>query len=1079
MSDSASSLVKLLDAEKFSELFIEELGWDRPISYEQHITAELLEFKLKPVASFKGIQVWLCNSVPATRVQREIDRQVSKLSMERLVIYTDGKSQHWRWPMAKESNGRGVVRLVDHEYKVGQNSLALTQRLELIRISLNSPEPTLVEMLIRLRKAFDADQVTKSFFNAFAQQHQSLSLDIEGIENQGDRDWYASLLLNRLMFIYFIQWKGFMNGDRTYLSSRLEKVRVLQGPDKFFYFYRDFLIPLFHHGLGAGKLPDGPQELIDLIGTVPYINGGIFSENAIERANQIAVPDSTFQRIFSFFDQYQWHLDSRPSGNPNEINPDVLGYIFEQFINNKDQGAYYTKEDVTDYMTINSVTAYALAKIVSTESNSVQEVLKENPSRYVWQSLSHGALENLPPEIMNTGFEVNGSPRDEKAPDHIGLPGETWWEVIDRRARDRKVRKKIAEMDISMDELIDLNIDLEDLTLDLIDKVDSIDEALRIWKVLTSIKIVDPTCGSGAFLFSAMKRLLNLYKTTFDLIADLNSEAKDNNAQTLLDDASGHANIEYFLLKKIARENLYGVDLMREATEIARLRLFLKLISVVDNFEDIEPLPDLEFNIKSGNLLVGASTKESLESAQTMEASQNIEKVILDVKHLEKLLFNFEKAQDSGNSDFAMSAKDVLMSGIESIRPTLDQMVYEGSMGESYKDGIEAWRKSHQPFHWFLEFPRVFSEGGFNVVIGNPPYIGSPKKKVGYSIAGYRTTDCPDLYAICMERSAQLLDKDGYFAMIVMTSMCFSGDFQPLRKVLTERFPMRWVSSFGRIPACLFTNETRVRNSIFIGKPGPVKRLMSTRLYRWESAFRPHLMTTVSYQTVPTDKDKSDIWPFIASDDVFTAIHSQIGGGLSLFTTSARGANPYEVDDEGKLLDGRNLWALNFKTTAYNYMPVFIDIPPKLDESGQEVPQSKMSTLWFREKEHRDLALTLLVGRWGFAWWCIYGDDFDLTGGLLNSFPIDLNALSTDKKGKLLDLVPQLRRSMIENKTVKKNKGMIYNWYIPGTRKITDQSDSIWAEHIANKEILGPLQFQYYGTVKTSLSADALEEPEE
>jgi hypothetical protein len=231
----------------------------------------------------------------------------------------------------------------------------------------------------------------------------------------------------------------------------------------------------------------------------------------------------------------------------------------------------------------------------------------------------------------------------------------------------------------------------------------------------------------------------------------------------------------------------------------------------------------------------------------------------------------------------------------------------------------------------------------------------------------------------------------------------------------------------------------------------------------------------VAYQAVPSDKDKSEIWPFVASEGVFESIHSNIGGGLSLFTTPARGANPYEVDEEGKLLDGRNLWALNFKTTAYNYMPVFIDIPPKIDESGQEVPQSMMSTLWFREKENRDLALTLLVGRWGFAWWCIYGDDFHLTSGLLNSFPIDFNTVSKDKKERLLNLVPQLRKSMIENKTVKKNKGMIYNWYIPGTRKITDQADLIWAEHIADKEIMGPLQFQYYGTVKTTLSADALE----
>ena len=70
---------------------------------------------------------------------------------------------------------------------------------------------------------------------------------------------------------------------------------------------------------------------------------------------EIHIPDEAFAQIFNFFDAYQWHLDDRPLRNDNEINPDVLGYIFEKYINQKQMGAYYTKEDITGYISRNTV----------------------------------------------------------------------------------------------------------------------------------------------------------------------------------------------------------------------------------------------------------------------------------------------------------------------------------------------------------------------------------------------------------------------------------------------------------------------------------------------------------------------------------------------------------------------------------------------------------------------------------------------------------------------------------------------------------------------------------------------------
>jgi hypothetical protein len=90
---------------------------------------------------------------------------------------------------------------------------------------------------------------------------------------------------------------------------------------------------------------------------VPYLNGGIFMPHQVEQlyGKTISIPDKAFENLFGFFDAYHWHLDERPLKADNEINPDVLGYIFEKYINQKQMGAYYTKEDITGYISQNTV----------------------------------------------------------------------------------------------------------------------------------------------------------------------------------------------------------------------------------------------------------------------------------------------------------------------------------------------------------------------------------------------------------------------------------------------------------------------------------------------------------------------------------------------------------------------------------------------------------------------------------------------------------------------------------------------------------------------------------------------------
>ena len=226
-------------------------------------------------------------------------------------------------------------------------------------------------MTDRLRAAFDtnAERVTKRFYDEFQKQHAAFLEFIDGIERMDDRRWYASVMLNRLMFIYFVQKKGFLDGNPAYLAERLKGCKSKGVP-----YFRGFLVPLFFEGF-ATKPEERSPEARELLGDIPYLNGGLFMPHQIEQAScgpdvavtgetiAIDIPDKAFERIFGFFDQYHWHLDDRPLRADNEINPDVLGYIFEKYINQKQMGAYYTKEDITGYITRNTVIPFLFDKL--------------------------------------------------------------------------------------------------------------------------------------------------------------------------------------------------------------------------------------------------------------------------------------------------------------------------------------------------------------------------------------------------------------------------------------------------------------------------------------------------------------------------------------------------------------------------------------------------------------------------------------------------------------------------------------------------------------------------------------------
>ena len=327
----------------FAGLLTQELLWNKFKDRDLDIQVDGKHHTLAAVAEQSGMAVYVC--IPATvaefpdyQTRRKIDNRVAKIVREHIVIYQDPAKQFQIWQWVKREAGKASA-CREQRFEVHQTGDALIQKLLQITFSLED-EPTIGEAREKVKRAFDLEKVTKRFYDEFKKQHATFLKFLKGIPDEHMQHWYASIMLNRLMFIYFIQKKGFLGGDLDYLKHRLAESKM-RGKDQY---YSKFLCPLFFEGF-AKRENDRSVKAKQILGDVPYLNGGLFLEHRIESEHQknIDPPDIAFEKIFAFFDQYQWHLDDRPTRDGNEINPDVLGYVFEKYVNQKEMGAYYSK----------------------------------------------------------------------------------------------------------------------------------------------------------------------------------------------------------------------------------------------------------------------------------------------------------------------------------------------------------------------------------------------------------------------------------------------------------------------------------------------------------------------------------------------------------------------------------------------------------------------------------------------------------------------------------------------------------------------------------------------------------------
>jgi hypothetical protein len=1080
MDFNAGTARTLLGQFEFAKLFVEELGWDRH-GADLSVPIAGTTFALRAVAEKRGLVAWVCQAlagqqIPDRATRKKIETQVAKTTLEHIIIFTDAKRAEQIWCWARREAGK-PASFREHFWLAGASNRPFLQKLERLFVSFEEEAAlTLPGVLGRASAAFDVEKVTKKFYDQFKAEHKAFLDFIGGITDVADKEWYASLMLNRLMFIYFMQRKRFLDNKPNYLTDKLVACKAQLGKDKFYSFYRTFLLRLFHEGLG-GKARN--PELDKLFGRIPYLNGGLFEKHPIEeRCSEIKIPDGAFTRIFAFFDRYQWHLDERPLRDDNEINPDVLGYIFEKYINQKQMGAYYTKEDITEYISKNTVipflfdAAKAECKVAFENPGgpTIWDHLRDDPERYIYPAVKHGitwdirtgtvletALE-LPPEIAAGIEDVSARTQwNQKAQTDFGLPTEIWREVVARRTRYAKVRAKLAAGEVrEINDLITLNLDIRQFAQDVIERCEGPELLRAFWKAIARVTVLDPTCGSGAFLFAALNILEPLYETCLDrmeaFVADRersSGKVEDNpkGFRDVLKKIEAHPNARYFTLKSIILNNLFGVDIMEEAVEICKLRLFLKLAAQVDPDQKhenlgIEPLPDIDFNIRAGNTLVGYATYDEVENAQVgkFEFDNSLEKIADSAAELQQIFDAFRDRQIDGDNSVPTSDKLKIRHRLNALKSELDRhLATDYGVNPSDAAACSKWALSHHPFHWFIEFYGIMRDGGFDVVLGNPPYLEYSKVS-DYTVRGYSTARCANLYAYTVERSFALCGGDGRIAMIVPISIACSGAMAPLRTKFSQSGRSSWLSHFSNRPGQLF-NGAQNRLSIFLTSARNTQAVeFSTRYHRWDArnGERENLFAALRYEGL--GKNSSifhGLLPKVGNTEAANVVEKlRNKKSVSIFSTKQGAQKIYWVRVPG-------------------YFCQFLIAPPmaRPENGGPARLRGEVNSIGFNAKSSRDVVHAILNSSIYYLFFCVYTDTRHINPSDVSEFPIDLDAIRGDLKSSLEELSHEVAGCNTTYTAQRRKSGLLIDSVDSRPCKpILDRIDQVLAEHFGLTE---------------------------
>lgn len=540
----------------------------------------------------------------------------------------------------------------------------------------------------------------------------------------------AQHIIDRIIFTYFICEKELISvrGFGPITGKELFTDILGQLPDPWHYLKKLFF----------GQFAKANAKELDCGGDVfiktPYLNGGLFrSKNIVHVSEEDLIIEYDWNNIFNLLNKYTWIIEEEIADPSEEyegnLTPEIIGHIYEKFVisietldeinfdeltisskgdlkkGNKKIGAYYTPENITEYISRKTILSNIYDKIGIKSNTNFEKFINESNSK-----------------ILN----------------------------------------------------------------DVLQKLDN-------------ITICDPACGSGAFLLKAGEILLE------SKIKILNRLEVDN-----VD--------KYTIKKKIIIKNLYGVDIQEGAVEICKLRLWLWLIS--SSFDQkVEPLPNIEYNFTVGNSLIGWNN-EKLDQNVLLQIDEKI-LTILDALNLHYKSNKIDeiklKLQKNDMKSYAQAMgllKEIYSYSTENeaeqlknIIEIIRKSIYEKIDGIFYNyirsEGIKLIKNDYdnlKPFHWKVDFNNIFEKGGFDIIIGNPPYVRSVRiklEKTYYKDKFYSAFGAYDIYILFMEKALDLINNTGIIGLITPNKYFVADYAKKIRHLLLQNYILE-ITDFGK-----------------------------------------------------------------------------------------------------------------------------------------------------------------------------------------------------------------------------------------------------------------------------------------
>ncbi len=743
--------------------------------------------------------------------------------------------------------------------------------------------------LDKVKDAFSVEKVTKEFYLEYRKLFDGLLENLsknhtflnEASKNNINTENFAKKLLGQIVFLYFIQKKGWIGvpaggkwgeGDKSFMGN-LYKEATAKGAN----FYNDYLEKLFYNALNNSHRDSAdPSFSRDFNSRIPFLNGGLFEAEYDWKNSLMYLDNKVFQAMFDVFERYNFTIEEEsPDDKEIAVDPEMLGKVFENLLPEnlrKGKGTYYTPREIVYYMCRESLVNY----LVSNHSN----ITEENIRNYIFYSES---FENF-----------------KKQKGESFTPGQ--WKKIDDLLINIKVCDPACGSGAFLVGMLNMIVKLRiflQTTPDSNQIPQRKEYELKRETIQNCIYGVD--IDPGAIEIAKLRLWLALV-VDYDLedIEPLpNLDYRLMCGNSLLEEFEG---VKFYNGENELQATLLPVEPEKQKKIELLKRMVKEYFSVHDDKDKLKKRKEIN-DIK--DWLVRSALEKRRHELTVQHKGEEAKANMLDEKSRKKYLAGFSRWLDSSSN---------IQQALESLHNP----------------------KKEKPFFiWKLEFIDVFEDkNGFDVIIANPPYVSvkeiSAEAKRQFSRLFVTGKGRFNLFTLFIEKSHRLLTADGVLTFILPEGLYSNVEYVHIRKYLLDNTTIRFISLFSErvFEASVDTSIISVKNIKYEGDDFPVfKDLVNliTKLSQKSFEKLPFDLFSVNLD----ERSRGMIYKILDSfpKKIVDILEIQQGIIYSGQKKEKVFSGKQKNNDYKKVLDGRDVlkWMINWKNKFENQYILYSD----------------------------------------------------------------------------------------------------------------------------------------------------------